>query len=330
MAAEKDGSLLVIQGQQVLRIDPKSKQASPLITAGLQEPMSLWVDGAGSIYVSDRGTAQQVKVFGRDGKLVRTIGMDGGRSPRGPHQPQGMYKPHGLTVDAKGMLWVMEEDDRPQRISLWDAASGKFQREYVGPPHYGALHGCVSEFDRTLAFAEGVQYRLNWEDKSYSLVATVGRAASDEDPFGRAMVSRVFNREGRLLTASNTHVQVVCELKDGLLHPLAAVGEIDELTRRLGMHTGPIARKIEQLKAASGKADDRGFRPGRSSGRIRMAMESRKMTSSRGSRTSSGADIGDRQSAMIWRSACRAGGACIGCRSRDGTSAAPRCTASIR
>jgi hypothetical protein len=60
------------------------------------------------------------------------------------------------------------------------------------------------------------------------------------------------------LTASNSHVQVVAELKDGVLHPLAAVGEVDEQTRRLGMYTGAGARKIEQLKSAGAKIDAKG------------------------------------------------------------------------
>jgi FlgD Ig-like domain len=258
LALDKSGALIVASGQQLLRIDLNTRRSRPLVLDGLAEPAGLFVDTTGKIYVSDRGRAQQVKVFAPDGKLVRSIGVTGGRPPRGMHQSLGMYRPRGLTVDAKGLLWVMEEDDRPKRVSVWNAATGAFVREYIGPPHYGAPEGSVAEFDRTMAFGEGVQYRLDWEKKAYAFISTPGRAVNEEDVFGRAAARRIFQRNGRLLTASNSHVQVVAEWKDGILHPLAAVGEIDELTRRLGMHTGAVARKIEQLKAAGSKLDANG------------------------------------------------------------------------
>ena len=86
-----------------------------------------------------------------------------------------------------------------------------------------------------MGFGEGVQYGLDWDNKTYQFVATPSRAVNDEDVFGRAAIRRLFRIKGRVLTASNSHVQVVAELKDGVLHPLAAVGEIDELTRRQGI-----------------------------------------------------------------------------------------------
>ncbi len=258
LAMDKAGSLLVLSGSKILRVNLQTRKAATLVSQGLEDPASLCVDSDGAIYVSDRGKAQQVKIFDAGGRLLRTIGSAGGRIPRGPHQLLGMYHPRGLTVDAKGLLWVMEEDDHPQRVSVWNAGTGAFVREYIGAPHYGALDGAVASFDKTMAFGEGVQYRLDWDKKTYTLVGTPGRAANDEDVFGRAVVRRLFQRNGRLLTASNGHVQVIAELKDGVLHPLAAVGEIKELTRRMGMYTGAIARKIEQLRASGAKLDPRG------------------------------------------------------------------------
>jgi FlgD Ig-like domain len=258
LAWDKDGNLIAISGQQLMRIDPAKGTYSPFITKGLEDAKGVCVDAQGAIYVSDRGKAQQVKIFDSNGHFLRSIGVDGGRSPRGSHNPLGMYRPAGLSVDSKGFLWVMEEDDRPKRVSVWDVTTGALGREFIGAPHYGALDGAVSEFDKTMAFGEGVQYRLDWSNKTYSYVATPSRAINDQDIFGGAVVRRTFQRNGRLLTASNSHVQVVGELRDGLLRPLAAVGEIDELTRRLGMLTGAIARKIEKLKEAGYKTDARG------------------------------------------------------------------------
>ena len=258
MSADQNGDLIVISGNQLKRIDPKTRQSRSLVSEGLQDPAALFVDKAGTIYLSDRGKAQQVKVFSSHGGLLRTIGIPGGRSPRGPHQSTGMYQPRGLTVDAKGLLWVMEEDDKPKRVSVWNATTGSFVREYIGPPRYGALAGAVSPFDRTVAFGEGVQYRLDWQNKNFAFIATTGRESSDEDVFGRAPIRQIFQHDGRILTSSNSHVQVIGELKGGTLHPLAAVGEIDELTRREGMYTGSIARKTDQLRAMGSKVDAKG------------------------------------------------------------------------
>ncbi len=251
-------NLDVLSGKQIHRVDLATRKSVALISTGLDDPGSFTLGSDGAIYVSDRGAAQQVKVFTRDGGPARTIGVAGGRTPRGTHNPQGIYRPIGLTVDAKNQLWVMEADDRPQRASVWNAATGAFLHEFIGAPHYGALDGSVAAFDRTMAFGEGVQYRLDWSAKTYTYVGTPGRGANDEDVFGRAVVRRTFQQKGRILTASNQHVQVVAELRDGVLHPLAAIGEIDELTRRLGMYTGAIARKIEELKKAGATLDAKG------------------------------------------------------------------------
>jgi len=258
VALDGSGGLIILSGHQAVRINLQTRESRVLISGGLADPVGLHIDGAGSIYISDRGESQQVKVFTAPGKPLRTIGIGGGRSPRGPHQAHGMYQPLGITVDKKGQLWVMEEDDRPKRISVWNAATGDFLGEYIGPPHYGALEGSVADFDRTMGFGEGVEYRLDWDNKTFQLAGTPSRGVDNEDLFGRAAIRRFFRIQGRVLTASNSHVQVVAELKGGVLHPLAAVGEIDELTRRLGMSTGALARKMEQLKNAGARVDANG------------------------------------------------------------------------
>jgi sugar lactone lactonase YvrE len=258
VAIDKSGGLIVLSGHQAVRINLKARESHVLIPDGLEDPAGLYIDESGSIYVSDRGESQQVKVFAAAGKPLRTIGIAGGRPPRGPHQAHGMYRPLGIAVDDKEQLWVMEEDDRPKRVSVWNAATGGFLREYIGPPRYGALDGSVADFDKTMGFGEGVQYRLDWDNKTYQFAGTPSRGFNNEDVFGRAAIRRIFQIKGRVLTASNSHVQVVAELKDGVLHPLAAVGGIDELTRRQGMYTGAVSRKIEQLKRAGANIDAKG------------------------------------------------------------------------
>ncbi|NNM88264.1 MAG: hypothetical protein HKL95_07065, partial [Phycisphaerae bacterium] len=49
LAAEKSGDLLVISGQQVLRVNPQSRRSAVLIGHGLDDPSGICVDGHGII-----------------------------------------------------------------------------------------------------------------------------------------------------------------------------------------------------------------------------------------------------------------------------------------
>jgi len=77
--------------------------------------------------------------MGKSGNALRSIGKTGGRPLLGPWDNAGMRFITGITVDVKGDLWVMEHDDKPRRISVWNAATGAFVREFFGPTHYGPV-----------------------------------------------------------------------------------------------------------------------------------------------------------------------------------------------
>ncbi len=259
LAADGSDALLVIQGRQVLRINLKTHQTTVLIAHGLQAPSGICTDAAGDIFVANRGVLQQVKMFSPAGKFLHSIGVKGGRPARGLANPQGMFQPAGLAVDSRGRLWVAEQDDRPKRVSVWNISTGRLVRAFVGAPHYGATDGCVAPFDRNMAFGEGVQYRLNWKNQGqvgpqdYQYVATVSRKMGPDDVFGGNYPNQIFRYHGRILTGSGNTVEVISQLRNGYLHPLAAIGSIDTLVARQGMETGAIAQAIPALKAAGAK-----------------------------------------------------------------------------
>ncbi|HEX8392543.1 MAG TPA: 6-bladed beta-propeller [Longimicrobium sp.] len=75
------------------------------------EPIGLEVDAAGRMYVLDR-QSKEIRVFGPDGKHLRTVGREGG----GP----GEFKnPVGLAFDRSGALWVV--DPQNARYTVLDS-----------------------------------------------------------------------------------------------------------------------------------------------------------------------------------------------------------------
>lgn len=83
----------------------------------LGEPRSIAVDGAGRVYVVDTKPAV-IKVFGPDGKLIRTIGHEG----EGP----GEFRVGFIAVRGEHLVL---HDPRVARTSVWDTA-GTFLRSW--------------------------------------------------------------------------------------------------------------------------------------------------------------------------------------------------------
>ncbi len=132
-------TLLAVSGQTVVRLDPASGAVTPFIGTGLEHPVGLAMDAAGTLWVSTRGAQMQVLGFDRAGKLVKRIGKAGGRPWIGKYDPRGMLLPAGISVDAKGQLWVMEFDSTPKRVSLWNTRSGKLITEFFGSAAYAPM-----------------------------------------------------------------------------------------------------------------------------------------------------------------------------------------------
>jgi hypothetical protein len=149
LAFDAAGRLLALSGQRLLRFtvgDDPTVLPTPeiLVATGLQEPVGLCLDSRGNIYVSDRGDANQVKVFTPEGKPLRTIGTPG-RPVAGPYDPTRMHNPNGITIDSRNRLWVAETDTVPKRVSLW-TLEGAFLTAFYGPMEYGG-GGCLDPVD---------------------------------------------------------------------------------------------------------------------------------------------------------------------------------------
>ncbi len=175
----------------LMKIDPVSGKTNPLFVPKLSEmpktgdpeqelygfknanPTGMAVNEKREIFLSDNGVDQNIKVFSSDGKLLRTIGKKGGRPLNGTWDGSGMYRPHGITLDKDGKLWVTETYTYPRRISVWDSQSGKLLRDFFGPSHYGADEGSFDVNDHTRWIGGGVLWKLDFETKTAKPISTL-------------------------------------------------------------------------------------------------------------------------------------------------------------
>jgi len=181
LAFDAAGNLLAISGKQVVR--PKG---TVLIGSGLEAPSHLVLDAAGNIYVSDRGSSHQVKVFSPDGKFLRAIGKPGAPMA-GVYDPEHMNNPAGLTIDSRGRLWVAEQDEWPKRVSVWTLA-GALVKAFYGPAQYGG-GGALDPQDKTLFYYNGLRFKLDWTKGVDKLESVYWRPGSGDPlpPDGHAV-----------------------------------------------------------------------------------------------------------------------------------------------
>ncbi|HUW32251.1 MAG TPA: hypothetical protein VM223_11615 [Planctomycetota bacterium] len=187
LAFDSEGRLLAVTGKTVVRIQlpPIDKWVEnttlpapeAVIPDGLDDPQQIALGADGSIFVSDHGASNQVKVFSPAGKLVRAIGTAGTPRP-GPYDPTLMHNPKGIAIDSDGKLWVAEEDHQPKRVSVW-SANGKLVKAFYGPPQYGG-GGVLDPEDKTLFYLRGMTFKLDWKTGESTLTAIRWRPGPDD------------------------------------------------------------------------------------------------------------------------------------------------------
>src|SRR5688572_21449207 len=128
-------------GQVLLTIGTKGEAGEWNEAAGsrkLNQPNDIAIAANGDVFIAQghtpgaRGDARVLK-FDKDGRFITSWGGKG--------KEQGQFEvAHGITIDPKGLLWVMDREN--SRIQVFDA-DGTFVRElkYKGPPCSVAIGG---------------------------------------------------------------------------------------------------------------------------------------------------------------------------------------------
>jgi len=147
------GSIFVLSGDKLLKLDRDGKVLGTVIEAGLEDPHGLAIDQQGNFFISDGGSSQQVKVFSPGGKPLRTIGA----KPKPGSvffDAKGMSGARGICLGPDNTLWVAQSDSF-QRTSVWDARTGTLVREFFNT-RISSGQGMIDTDRMEMLFRDGV------------------------------------------------------------------------------------------------------------------------------------------------------------------------------
>jgi len=238
---DNSNNLLIISEKRVISITVDTElPAKTVISKGLEKPVALTVDKKGNIYVSDRGTSHQVKVFSPTGEFILAIGQPG--IPKaGPYDKLHMNNPAGIAIDSRDQLWVTEEDYMPKRVSVW-TLDGKFIKAFYGPSKYGGGGVIDSENKNRFYYADErrgtMEFALDWEKGKSDLINVLYRRQPTdlELPFRsaapeNAIYRKTGGKEQRYFSncfnsnpTGGHGTGFVFMERDKILHPVAGMG----------------------------------------------------------------------------------------------------------
>ena len=210
---DRDGNIWVtdVGAHVVLKL---SQQGQVLLTLGVKGEAGEWNEAAqsrrlnqptdvviarnGDIFVTQGHTPgamgdPRVLRFDRSGKFIATWGGKG-------KEPGKFDVAHGIAIDAKGLLWVVDREN--QRIQIFDA-DGKFIRElkYAGVP-CGLAIG-----DEYIYMVNGFAGQVLRLDLAGKVLAATGKAGKGVGEFGEAHFVAV-SPKGEIYVADSVNATI--------------------------------------------------------------------------------------------------------------------------
>src|SRR5687767_11368292 len=211
---DRDGNLWAtdVGAHTVVKLNPAGEVLLTLGTKGeagewneaagsrkLNQPNDIAIAANGDVFVAQghtpgaRGDARVLK-FDKDGRFITSWGGKG--------KEQGQFEvAHGITIDPKGLLWVMDREN--SRIQVFDT-NGKFVREqkYKGLP-------CSVSFTKDEAFmVNGFTGQLLRLDAGGKVLAAMGKPGTAPGEFGEAHFVAVSPR-GDVYVADSVNGQLM-------------------------------------------------------------------------------------------------------------------------
>jgi sugar lactone lactonase YvrE len=190
-------------GQVLLTIGTKGEAGEWNEAAGsrkLNQPNDIAIAANGDVFIAQghtpgmaRGDARVLR-FDKDGRFITSWGGKG-------KEPGQFDVAHGITIDPKGLLWVMDREN--SRIQVFDT-NGRFVREqkYKGLP-------CSVSFVKDEAFmVNGFTGQLLRLDASGKVLAAMGRPGTAPGEFGEAHFVAVSPR-GDVYVADSVNGQLM-------------------------------------------------------------------------------------------------------------------------
>ena len=178
------------KGELLLTLGVKGQAGAWDETAGerkLNQPNDIAIAASGDVFIAQghtpglaRGDARVLK-FDRTGRFIKSWGGKG----KGPGQ---FDVAHGIAIDAKGLLWVMDREN--QRIQVFDL-DGAFVREmkYAGLP-------CSVDIGKEYVYmVNGFAGQLLRLDLAGKVLAATGRPGTALGEFGEAHFLAVSPRD---------------------------------------------------------------------------------------------------------------------------------------
>jgi hypothetical protein len=238
----RGGALYCISGAKIVRVNPETGQTDDVITAGLDRPRDLIVDPSERLFVLDH-VDSTVRLFGLSGKMIRSFGTPGGRQP-GRHDRSALLNPRSIALDHEGQLWVAEDSLLPKRYVVFNAESGEFVREHLGPPQYGGA-GTMDPRDPTRLFYAGLEFKADWDAGTTTLVADHHMEGDSSAAIATQQIVHVNDRtycitfNGGGFWAWNPIIHIE---RDGRFVPVATAGRAVRIKEMLATQMGAQAR----------------------------------------------------------------------------------------
>lgn len=253
VAAVSANQVLVMSWPTILSVDVATGASRIAVTPALAEKdwvSALAVDKEGNIYAGIRGGNHHVEVYSPDGKWLRTIGRKGGRSLQGPWTPDGMFEIASLAVDGNGKLWVAEDDGSPRRVSVWDAKTGAFDKEFFGASSYGATGAAINPVDPYLMVGQGCEWRIDPKTGKSTCVGTITREGMGSARFGIGPEKKVYLAVTPKFLHGPFPIKIYERLGDANYKLRASLREIDSPSQEKGKKN----KAVEVWSDANGDA----------------------------------------------------------------------------